>query len=167
MKKLLVLIVILSSLTLSSCWSTRTYCGSYREDVRDSKMDSYKYAKSKQAYLFWGLIPLGRTTVATPDHGSCEIRTRHGFLDAFVSLITGGIITMQTIKVSAPRGKQQQVQQQQLQQQQMQQQQMQQQYQLQQQQYQLQQQQLLQQQQMQQQSGGTDAELRALQQQLR
>ena len=82
---------------LPSCMTTRTSVGSYRE----TEGDEYVYAKGKQCYLFWGLVPLGRTRVATPADGNCEVRTRYGFWDAFLSVITGGIFEMQSIRVYA------------------------------------------------------------------
>ncbi|MCI7338377.1 MAG: hypothetical protein MSH41_07310 [Bacteroidales bacterium] len=56
-------VFMLAVLTLlPSCMTTRTSVGSYRE----TEGDEYVYAKGKQCYLFWGLVPLGRTRVATP-----------------------------------------------------------------------------------------------------
>lgn len=52
-------------------------------------------------YLFWGLIPIGRTSVATPVNEPCQVRTSYRFVDALVSSITGGVFSMQTIKVMA------------------------------------------------------------------
>ncbi len=91
-------VFMLAVLTLlPSCMTTRTSVGSYRE----TEGDEYVYAKGKQCYLFWGLVPLGRTRVATPADGNCEVRTRYGFWDAFLSVITGGIFEMQSIRVYA------------------------------------------------------------------
>ena len=91
-------VFMLAVLTLlPSCMTTRTSVGSYRE----TEGDEYVYAKGKQCYLFWGLVPLGRTRVATPADGNCEVRTRYGFWDAFLSVIPGGIFEMQSIRVYA------------------------------------------------------------------
>ena len=61
---------------------------------------SITYAKAKQVYLFEGLVRLGHVTVATPPDGNCEIRTYRTLLwDRFISYITLGIITVQTIEV--------------------------------------------------------------------
>ena len=91
-------VFMLAVLTLlPSCMTTRTSVASYRE----TEGDEYVYAKGKQCYLFWGLVPLGRTRVATPADGNCEVRTRYGFWDAFLSVITGGIFEMQSILVYA------------------------------------------------------------------
>ena len=91
-------VFMLAVLTLlPSCMTTRTSVGSYRE----TEGDEYVYAKGKQCYLFWGLVPLGRTRVATPADGNCEVRTCYGFWDAFLSVITGGIFEMQSIRVYA------------------------------------------------------------------
>lgn len=89
------------ALLLPSCYGTRTSVGEYRELSKNSS--TYTYAKGKQCYLFWGLVPLGRTNVNTPGDGNCEIRTKHSFGDFLVSLITAGIFQMQTIKVMAPK----------------------------------------------------------------
>lgn len=104
MKKSLITVMLLISVIMcSSCYGTKTQVGSYREIVKVEKTDTYNYSKGKQAYLFWGFLPLGRTQVATPMHGNCQVKTRMGFLDACVSLVTGGLFSMQTIKVRVPR----------------------------------------------------------------
>ena len=77
------------------CMSTRTSVANYQ--MTDG--EEMCYSKGRQCYLFWGLVPLGRTRVATPPDGVCEVRTRYGFWDAFVSIITGGIFEMQQIRV--------------------------------------------------------------------
>ncbi len=82
-------------MVLPSCMSTRTSVANYQM----TEGEEVCYSKGRQCYLFWGLVPLGRTRVATPPDGVCEVRTRYGFWDAFVSLITGGIFEMQQIKV--------------------------------------------------------------------
>lgn len=102
MKKLIVLLLMVAFI-LPSCFPTRTYVGSYYEDTRVKGYESYKFAKKKQAFFFLGLIPLGRTQVPMPEHGSCEIKARFGLLDLFISAITAGLITTRTIKVTAAK----------------------------------------------------------------
>lgn len=99
MKNLVILLTIMSSLFLSSCMTTRTAVGDYRE----IQGDTFTYSKGKQCYLFWGLLPIGRTNIATPRNGSCEVRTSYRFWDFFLTGITGGIFSMQTIKIKAKR----------------------------------------------------------------
>ena len=94
-----VLISIVIMFTLSSCMATRTNVGQYREMEKIN--DTYTYSRGKQCYLFWGTIPLGRTKVATPQSANCQVRTYYNFFDALLSVITGGIFAMQTIKVKA------------------------------------------------------------------
>lgn len=101
MKKLLLMLLLAAVCT--SCYTTLTSIGDYRIATKADKADSYTYSKGKQCYLFWGLIPLGRTHVAVPRDGHCEVRTSLNFIDGFLSLITGGIFSMQTIKVKAPK----------------------------------------------------------------
>lgn len=98
MKKLLVLLVI-ATLGLSSCLTTKTSVGDYRASTEAS----YTYAKGKQLWLFWGLLPLGRTDVETPSSGSCMVITRYNFGDVLLSGLTGGLISSYTIKVKAKR----------------------------------------------------------------
>lgn len=98
-KILLPILLLVIVVMAPSCMTTRTSVGSFTE----TQGEMYKYAKGKQCYLFWGLIPLGRTTVATPAGQPCQVRTSFNFWDALLSTITGGIFSMQTIKVYAKR----------------------------------------------------------------
>ena len=99
MKQVNFCIFILTTFLLSSCMTTRTSVQNYKE----THGQEYRYSKAKQCYLFWGLIPLGRTTIATPEDKPCQVRTSVRFIDALCSILTGGIFSMQTIKVMAKR----------------------------------------------------------------
>ena len=102
MKKSLVLLVLaLVAFFCQSCFSTRTTVGDYRVLRKEEKLRTYTYSKGKQLYLFWGLIPIGRTRVAVPPTGNCEIRTFRNFWDVLLSGVTGGLFATQTIKVKA------------------------------------------------------------------
>ncbi len=90
---------ILSITLLHSCMTTKTNVGTYKE----IQGEEYTYAKGKQLWLFWGLIPLGRTDVNTPNDGNCQVITRHNFGDVLIGGITGGILTSHTIKIKAKR----------------------------------------------------------------
>ncbi|MGL4364781.1 MAG: hypothetical protein ACRCSB_06215 [Bacteroidales bacterium] len=57
------------------------------------------YAKGKQVYFLFSFIPLGRTSVATPQDGSCMVNTRISFFDFLVTSMTAGLISMQTVRV--------------------------------------------------------------------
>lgn len=84
---------------MSSCMTTKTSVGAYKEiDGRE-----YTYAQGKQFWLFWGIVPLGRTSVNTPGDGNCEVITKFRFVDALISGVTGGILTSYSIKVKAKR----------------------------------------------------------------
>ena len=91
--------LLIGSLLMSSCMTTKTSVGSYKE----SEGSSYVYSKSKQVWLFWGFLPLGRTDSSTPVSGDCQVITRFNGIDFLVSSITGGIVTTKTIKVKAKR----------------------------------------------------------------
>ena len=99
MKKLTIIIFTLTTLLLSSCMSTKTSLRDYQSYANNS----YTYAKGKQIYLFWGLIPMGHTNVSTPSDGVCQINTYRSFGDILISDLTGGLVTIQTIKVKAPK----------------------------------------------------------------
>ena len=101
MKKIVLFLMV--AVMCQSCFTTRTSVGDYRVSTKVDKASSYNYSKAKQVYMFWGLLPLGRARAAVPRHGNCEIRTGIGFGDFLVTLLTGGIISMQTVKVKAPR----------------------------------------------------------------
>lgn len=79
--------------------TTKTNVGNYRE----SSGSTYTYAKGKQIWLFWGIMPVGRTNVATPTNGSCQVITRFNLVDFLISGLTCGIITTETIKVKAKK----------------------------------------------------------------
>lgn len=96
---LALLFVTISATSFSSCMTTRTSVGQYQE-IQGSE---YTYAKGKQFWLFWGIVPLGRTNVNTPSDGNCEVVTRLNFGDFLISGITGGFLSSYTIKVKAKK----------------------------------------------------------------
>lgn len=75
----------------------KTNVGQYKE----MKGTEYTHAKGKQLWLFWGILPIGRTNVNTPGDGNCQVVTRFNFIDFLISGLTGGIVTSYTIKVKA------------------------------------------------------------------
>jgi hypothetical protein len=101
MKKLLLPLAYAFSMLFifSSCLTTKTQVGTHPTEVGNE----YTYAKGKQLWLFWGLLPLGRNNVNTPPDGSCEVVTRFNFSDVLISTLTGGILTSYTIKIKDKR----------------------------------------------------------------
>lgn len=93
------ILAITISTSMTSCMTTKTDVGAYRE----KQGNEYTYAKGKQIWLFWGLMPLGRASVNTPGDGDCQVITRFNFGDFLISGLTGGIVTTQTIKVKAKK----------------------------------------------------------------
>ncbi|MDQ7019106.1 MAG: hypothetical protein Q9M33_08060 [Robiginitomaculum sp.] len=93
------LIVAVTSLIFTSCMTTKTSVGTFKE----TQGSEYTYAKGKQFWLFWGLVPLGRTNVNTPGDGNCEVITKFKFGDVLISGLTGGIVTSYSIKVKAKK----------------------------------------------------------------
>ena len=79
--------------------TTKTNVGKYRE----GSGRVYTYSKAKQMWLFWGIIPLGRTKTSTPSSGSCQVVTRFNFIDFLINGLTVGVLNAQTIKVNAKK----------------------------------------------------------------
>lgn len=92
-------IIVALSLVLTSCMTTKTSVGEFRE----IEGRTYTYASGKQVWLFWGFLPLGRTNVNTPGHGNCQIITKYTFFDVLIGGLTGGFVTTYTIRVRAKR----------------------------------------------------------------
>ena len=97
MKKLLLLSVIILSFT--SCMMTKTPVGKYTE----TPGQEYTYSKGKQFWLFWGAIPVGRTSLSTPTDGVCQVVTKYRIGDILISGLTGGIVTSYSIKIEAKK----------------------------------------------------------------
>lgn len=91
--------ILIVAVSMSSCMTTKTTVGTYKE----LQGEEYTYAKGKQAWIFWGLVPLGRTDLSTPQDGSCEVITRQNFGDVLISSLTVGLFKTHTIKVVAKR----------------------------------------------------------------
>jgi len=79
--------------------TTKTSVGAFKE----SWGNEYTYDQGKQFWVFWGLMPIGRTDVSTPADGNCQVITRYRLGDVLISTLTGGIITSYSIKVKAKR----------------------------------------------------------------
>jgi hypothetical protein len=78
--------------------TTKTPVGSYIEQTGEE----YTYDKGKQMWIFWGLVPIGRTHVNTPSNGDCMVITKFRFTDALISSLTF-VVTSYSIKVKAKR----------------------------------------------------------------
>ncbi len=105
MRKVLILLVASLILSLlSSCMTTKTSVGTFKEKSANTGR-TYTYAKGKQIWLFWGLLPMGRTDVSTPPDGNCRVVTKLKPLDVIITGVTGGIVTLYSIKVEAKKKK--------------------------------------------------------------
>ena len=93
------IILFLFNLFLTSCMVTKTNVGKYNQ--QEGK--NYTYSKGKQVWLFWGILPAGRTNVNTPEDGDCQVITKYTFLDGIIFLATGGIVKTYSIKIKAKR----------------------------------------------------------------
>ena len=84
---------------LPSCMVTQTSVKNFDQ----LSGQEYYYAKGKQNYLFWGLLPIGKPNVSTPQEDACQVRTKQSFVDGLVSCLTAGIFSMQTVEIVAKR----------------------------------------------------------------
>jgi hypothetical protein len=92
------MVAVLAS-SLTSCMTTKTSVGTFKE----TKGPEYTYAKGKQMWVFWGLLPIGRNNVNTPKDGNCEVITRFNLADFLITGLTGGLLSSYTIKVKAKK----------------------------------------------------------------
>jgi len=92
-------LVAVIAVCFSSCMTTRTSVGGYDHQTGNT----YTYAKGKQVWLLYGLIPIGRTKLPTPSDGTCQVITRFNITDYLINSLTYGIVVTQTIKVEAKR----------------------------------------------------------------
>jgi hypothetical protein len=101
LKSKLMLFVVCATFLFStqSCMTTKTQVGQFRE----KQGNEYVFDKGKQMWLFWGLIPIGRTSVNTPSDGACEVITKFRITDVIICGLTGGIVTSHSIKVKAKK----------------------------------------------------------------
>jgi hypothetical protein len=100
MKKQSILFAVLVTL-LSSCMMTKTPVGAYLE----TPGKEVTFDKGKQFWVFWGLIPVGRTHVNTPSNGNCQVVTKYKFSDVLITGLTGGIVSCYSIKVEVKKEK--------------------------------------------------------------
>ena len=75
--------------------TTSTTVGSYQED----EGRQYTYAKGKQLWLGFGLLPIGSVDVSTPVDGNCEVISKFTFGDFLITGLTGGLVSSRTIIV--------------------------------------------------------------------
>ena len=99
---LLIVLTILIMISLPSCMTTKTQVGAFRE----TQGKEYTYDRGKQMWVFWGLVPIGRTSVNTPVNGNCEVVTKFRFTDVLITGLTGGIVSSYSIKVKAKKTEQ-------------------------------------------------------------
>jgi len=93
-KSIILLIVI--STTLSSCFVTRTTIGNGPINKEDTTVI---YSKSKQYYLFFGFAALNKSQPKLPIEPNYQIISYMGFSDVLLTTITFGIIDVRTTKV--------------------------------------------------------------------
>lgn len=85
------------------CLMLSTSCMTHRHTIADgpvgNKGNTKIYSRAKQAYLFWGLAPLGRPEPAKPSHGNYQIKTGYNIGDCILNTLTLGIFSFRTIRI--------------------------------------------------------------------
>lgn len=98
MKKILFAALLLTSLT--SCYNAQFTVG----DGTGSKSNKTEtYDKSKQMWLFWGLVNINEGQASTPTDGNYVIKTKTNFGDGLLTALTAGIFTMKTVKIEVKK----------------------------------------------------------------
>jgi len=97
--KNVIVTLLLSVFLFSSCMVTKTNVGAFKE----IQGKTYHYSSTRQAWLFWGVFPLGRANAETPKDGDCQIKTHYDFWDFITTLLTVGIVKTYSIDVYAKR----------------------------------------------------------------
>lgn len=98
MKSTLLKLITFSFLILLS-----TSCMTHRHTIGDGPVGARGktkiHSRAKQAYIFWGLVPLGRPQPAAPTHGNYQIKTGSNIGDAILGTLTLGIVTFRTVRI--------------------------------------------------------------------
>lgn len=89
------LFIVLLCLVFNSCMTTKTSSTGYKEE----QGKEYVYDRKKQAWIFWGIIPLGRASAKTPEDGTFEVVTKFRFSDAIINIVTLGIVNTYSITI--------------------------------------------------------------------
>ena len=87
--KYLVIMVLMMSV-MSSCYVTQSTVGDVSKSAKTEK-----YSKSKQFYLFWGIVPLGKNEPSAPSDDYI-IESKFKFGDVLLSGLTAGIVGART-----------------------------------------------------------------------
>ena len=102
-KKFTFLIVIIICMLFTSCMVNRHTIG---DGPVGKKGQSERYSKSKQPYLFWGLIAMGNSNPNAPGHGNYQIKSSFNFWDSIATSLTAGIFSMRTVRILVKPGHQ-------------------------------------------------------------
>lgn len=97
-KSIRLFIVFVSMISImASCYTTQMTVGDVSEKTRTEQ-----YSKSKQFYLFWGIIPLGKNEPKTPEN-NYVVEGKFKLGDILISGLTGGIVGARTTTVYVPK----------------------------------------------------------------
>jgi predicted small secreted protein len=95
MKKTILSVAIAATL-LTSCMSTRTTIGA---GPVGKEANTKVYSSVKQSYLLRGTIPLGFNQPTLPTTPDYQVHTCRRFIDCFLTWLTGGIYSQQTVEI--------------------------------------------------------------------
>lgn len=90
------------SLLFSSCYTAHFTVGDGPIKDRGAQKT---YDKAKQMWLFWGIVNINDGQTATPSDGNYMIKTKTKFIDGLITVLTGGIFTMKSVKTKVKKTK--------------------------------------------------------------
>lgn len=79
---------------MTSCYTTQVTVGDISSNARTAR-----YSKSKQFYVFWGVVPLGKNEPKAPANTAYIVESKFKFGDFLLSRLTGGIVGSRTSMV--------------------------------------------------------------------
>lgn len=91
---------LLLCMCLSSCFVSRVDVGSNGNKFATTQdKATIIYSKTKNVYLFWGLLPISNQQPPTPPGCNYTVETRTDLFDVLLFALTDGIFGMQTVKI--------------------------------------------------------------------
>lgn len=103
MKNLKILFILLFTLSLTSCYTTKTLHGNAKE-----LSSTYQVGQYKDNILFWGLYtatPGKNIAKYTKNNPHYMVKSQNTFIDGLLSMVTLGIYCPRTTTVYVPNNK--------------------------------------------------------------
>lgn len=98
-KKTNYLLLLIFIMIFGSCATHVQRLSIYNGPVGNHPSKTDTYSRSKQLYMFWGLLPLGWSQASTPTDKGFQVKTYKGFWDNVIGVISVGIVSSRSTKV--------------------------------------------------------------------